>query len=264
MSKEGSTVTAEGVQAGVGAPRLYLKPLAGAMAAPLDAKQAHYLSVVLRLAPGAPVRVFNETDGEWLARLAKARRNDWSLTLERKLAAPQRLPDLWYLFAPLKHDRLDYLAQKATEMGASRLIPVITDHTHRQRLNLDRLRANAIEAAEQCGLVSLPEVADLATLDDVLSGWPSGRALIWCDEERGCASPLRDLAAVPPGPLGVLIGPEGGFSRNERERLRALPHVHAISLGPRILRADTAAVAALALVQATLGDWGTATLQVTD
>ena len=259
MSQDGSTAGAV-----VQGPRLYLQPLAQGVPAPLAAKQAHYLSVVLRLAPGAGVRVFNETDGEWLARLDKARRSDWTLTPERKIAAPQRLHDLWYLFAPLKHDRLDYLAQKATEMGAARLMPVLTGHTHRQRLNLDRLRANAIEAAEQCGLVSLPEVADMARLDDVLASWPAARTLIWCDEDRAGADPLRDLAAMRPGPLAVLVGPEGGFTPDERTRLRALPPVRAISLGPRILRADTAAVAALALVQAALGDWRTATPQVTD
>jgi len=259
MSQDGSTAGAV-----VQGPRLYLRPLAQGAAAPLEAKQAHYLSVVLRLAPGAGVRVFNETDGEWLARLDKARRNDWTLTPERKIAAPQRLPDLWYLFAPLKHDRLDYLAQKATEMGAARLMPVLTGHTHRQRLNLDRLRANAIEAAEQCGLVSLPEVVETAALGDVLSRWPLGRTLIFCDEDRAGGDPLRDLAAVRRGPLAVLVGPEGGFTLDERARLRALAHVCPISLGPRILRADTAAVAALALVQAALGDWRTDTPQVTD
>ncbi len=259
MSEEGSTG-----QTDAAAPRLYLRPLAQGVAAPLDPKQAHYLSVVLRLPPGAAVRAFNEADGEWVARLARARRNDWSLTPERKLAPPQRLPDLWYLFAPLKHDRLDYLAQKATEMGVCRLMPVLTERTHRQRLNIDRLRANAIEAAEQCGLVSLPEVADLAALDDVLAKWPPGRTLVFCDEDRAGGDPLRDLAALRRGPLAVLVGPEGGFTPDERARLRALAHVCPISLGPRILRADTAAVAALALVQAALGDWGTATPQVTD
>lgn len=261
MSREGSTVSANAS----GAPRLYLAPLAGAgAAAPLDARQAHYLTVVLRLQPGDPVRVFNEIDGEWLAHLSRARRNDWSVTLSERIAAPGRLPDVWYLFAPLKHDRLDYLAQKATEMGASRLQPVLTDHTHRQRLNLERLRANAIEAAEQCGLVSLPEVAQPLSLDSALANWPAGRTLIWCDEDRQGSAPLADLAAVPAGPLAVLVGPEGGFSLRERQWLRDLPHVKAVSLGPRILRADTAAVAVLALVQAALGDWGNAPSKVTD
>lgn len=259
MSGEGSTLSAQG------APRLYLTPLAGAGAAvPLDAKQAHYLTVVLRLQPGAPVRVFNEAEGEWLAHLSRARRNDWSVTLAEKIAAPGRLPDLWYLFAPLKHDRLDYLAQKVTEMGASRLQPVITDHTHRQHLNVERLRANAIEAAEQCGLVALPEIGQPLSLDSALAGWPAGRALIWCDEDRQNSAPLADLAAVPAGPLAVLVGPEGGFSPRERQWLRGLPQVRAVSLGPRILRADTAAVAVLALVQAVLGDWGNAPSKVTD
>jgi 16S rRNA (uracil1498-N3)-methyltransferase len=230
----------------------------------LDPKQAHYLTVVLRQQPGEIVRVFNEAEGEWVARLERARRNDWRLTLERQIAPPDPLPDLWYLFAPLKHERLDYLAQKATEMGVSRLMPVMTEYTHRQRLNLDRIQANMIEAAEQCGLVSLPALDPPAALNEVLARWPAGRTLVWCNEERRDSDPLLDLQHAAEGPLAVLIGPEGGFSAGERAQLSRLPQVCPLALGPRILRADTAAVAALALVQATRGDWRKATPEVTD
>lgn len=262
MSDPGSTVTPD---AGPKAARLYRKPLPGAGATvELDPKQAHYLTVVLRHQPGDVVRVFNEADGEWLSRLERVRRNDWRLTLERRIANPDPLPDLWYLFAPLKHERLDYLAQKATEMGVSRLMPVLTEYTHRQRLNLERIQANMIEAAEQCGLVSLPQLDAPAALDDVLARWPADRTLVWCNEERRDSNPLQDLRQVKSGPLAVLIGPEGGFSATERAHLCRLPQVCPLALGPRILRADTAAVAALALVQATCGDWRRATPEVTD
>jgi 16S rRNA (uracil1498-N3)-methyltransferase len=262
MSDPGSTVP---LDARPKAARLYRKPLPAAGATvELDPKQAHYLTVVLRHQAGDAVRVFNEADGEWLCRLERARRNDWRLTLEHRIADPDPLPDLWYLFAPLKHERLDYLAQKATEMGACRLMPVLTEHTHRQRLNLDRIQANMIEAAEQCGLVSLPALDPPTALDDVLARWPAKRTLVWCNEDRRDSDPLEDLRRVRIGPLAVLIGPEGGFSAAERTQLFRLPQVCPLALGPRILRADTAAVAALALIQATCGDWRKATPEVTD
>ena len=173
-----------------------------------------------------------------------------------EVTRPQTPPgDLHYLFAPLKHARLDYMVQKATELGASVLHPVLTHHTNVTRLNLDRMRANAIEAAEQCNLLAVPEVLPSSSLDRVLSGWNHERRLIFCDEAAEDASPLEVLGKLENGPLALLIGPEGGFSAAEREHLIGLPFVTAISLGPRIMRADTAATAALSLVQAVLGDW---------
>jgi 16S rRNA (uracil1498-N3)-methyltransferase len=164
-------------------------------------------------------------------------------------------PDLIYCFAPLKQGRLDYLAQKAVEMGAGVLQPVITQHTQVAKPGTDRLKANAIEAAEQCGILAVPDVAEPVKLDRLLAGWEKDRRLIFCDEDASTNNPLPALQAVAEKKLGLLIGPEGGFSDEERRQLRALPFVTAIPLGPRILRADTAAVAALALVQATIGDW---------
>jgi 16S rRNA (uracil1498-N3)-methyltransferase len=164
-------------------------------------------------------------------------------------------PDLHYLFAPLKRARLDYMVQKATEMGASRLVPVITRHTVAERVNTERMRANVIEAAEQCGILRMPEVAEPLKLPTVLQNWDATRTLIFCDEGADQASPLAALEKVRSGPLAVLVGPEGGFSPEEREMIRKVPQAVAVSLGPRIMRADTAAVAALALVNAALGDW---------
>jgi 16S rRNA (uracil1498-N3)-methyltransferase len=174
---------------------------------------------------------------------------------DERSVEPSQPPDLDYLFAPLKHARLDYMAQKATEMGVRRLRPVFTAHTVAGRVNVERLKANAVEAAEQCNLVSVPEVLPPEPLDDVLARWEPQRRLIFCDEAAPIADPLAALQGVPPGPLALLIGPEGGFSEAEAEALRKLPFVTAISLGPRVMRADTAAVAALALVQAVRGDW---------
>jgi 16S rRNA (uracil1498-N3)-methyltransferase len=165
------------------------------------------------------------------------------------------LPDIDYLFAPLKHARLDYLAQKATEMGAARLRPVLTRRTIAERVNIDRIRSNVIEAAEQCNLVGLPQVCEPQALTDVIAAWESERRLIFCDEAGTRSSPLSILGSMSPGPLALLIGPEGGFAPEERKLLLDQGFVTAISLGPRIVRADTAAVAALALVQAVLGDW---------
>jgi 16S rRNA (uracil1498-N3)-methyltransferase len=172
-----------------------------------------------------------------------------------RIAAPCLPPDIDYVFAPLKAARLDFIAQKATEMGARRLRPVITARTVVERVRTDRLLANAIEAAEQCGLVAVPEVLAEEPLRRVLSAWDPTRRLVFCDEAGAVTSPLAALQALPPGPLAVLVGPEGGFAPEERERLLALPFVTAVSLGPRVMRADTAGIAILALVQATLGDW---------
>lgn len=237
-------------------PRLYVEAALGASAAvDLSAAQAHYLRNVLRLGPGAPVRLFNGIDGEWRASLAGLGRKGGSALCETQTRVQDAAADLHYLFAPLKQARLDYMAQKATEMGASVLQPVRTRFTAVSRIRLERVRANALEAAEQCNLLSIPEVREERRLDEVLDDWDPARVLIYCDEAAPVASPLEALAALPRGPLALLVGPEGGFAADERERLRSHPGVAAISLGPRVMRADTAAVAALAVLQATLGDW---------
>ncbi|CAN7633951.1 16S rRNA (uracil(1498)-N(3))-methyltransferase [Bosea sp. LjRoot9] len=222
---------------------------------PLAREQANYLLNVLRLKSDDTIIVFNGRDGEWLAALTAEGRKQASLGLLRQTRPQPDAPDLHYLFAPLKHARLDYIAQKAVEMGAGLLQPVLTRRTQVSRLNLDRLRANAIEAAEQCGILSLPEIRGECGLDAALEALEPERLLIFCDEAMAQESPLTALAAAAPGPLAVLIGPEGGFDEAERARILARPKTLRISLGPRILRADTAAVAALALVQAVLGDW---------
>ena len=218
-------------------------------------EQASYLRNVMRLSDGDAILVFNGRDGEWRARLATSGKRGATLEATAQVRAQTGGPDLHYVFAPLKRSRLDYMVQKATEMGVSRLVPVLTRHTIAERVNLERMRANVIEAAEQCGVLRVPEVAEPVKLAHLLSGWETGRRLVFCDEEADLKSPLAALAAIPPGPLAVLIGPEGGFSPEEREMIRAKPDAIALSLGPRIMRADTAAVAALALVNAALGDW---------
>lgn len=218
-------------------------------------EQASYLRSVLRLSEGDEILIFNGRDGEWRARLSEAGKRGAALVAQERVRAQTGGPDLHYLFAPLKRARLDYMVQKATEMGVARLTPVLTRHTVAERVNLDRMRANVIEAAEQCGILRVPEVDEPVKLATALETWPPERRLVFCDEGAEQASPLAALAALPPGPLAVLIGPEGGFSPDERAMIRARPETVALSLGPRIMRADTAAVAALALVNAALGDW---------
>jgi 16S rRNA (uracil1498-N3)-methyltransferase len=220
------------------------------------AEQAHYLRSVLRMADGAPVLVFNGRDGEWRTRIRHDGKRGVVLHIDERTRPQLDGPDIDYLFAPLKRSRLDYMVQKATEMGVRRLLPVITRRTIAERVNGERMRANAMEAAEQCGVLRVPEVEAPRKLDDVLAGWDAKRRIIFCDEETAQDNPIDILRAVPRGPLAVLIGPEGGFASEERIGLQAKSFVTAISLGPRIMRADTAAVAALALVNATLGDWG--------
>ena len=223
----------------------------------LKEDQAHYLVNVLRSKTGAAILVFNGRDGEWLARLTEAKKRSAVLDVIEQTRPQIDGPDIDYLFAPLKHARLDYMVQKAVEMGVAKLSPVQTRRTVPDRVNLERMRANAIEAAEQCGLLRVPEIDELRPLSKVLDSWDAKRTLIFCDEDDRAKSPLSVLAAVRPGPLAVLVGPEGGFPDEERQLLRSKPYVVALSLGPRIMRADTAAVAALALVNATLGDWTT-------
>jgi 16S rRNA (uracil1498-N3)-methyltransferase len=218
-------------------------------------EQASYLRSVLRLSDGDEILIFNGRDGEWRARLSEAGKRGAVLEAQALVRAQAGGPDLHYLFAPLKRARLDYMVQKATEMGVARLTPVLTRHTVAERVNLDRMRANVIEAAEQCGILRVPEIDEPVKLAAALETWNPGRRLIFCDEGAAQASPLAALAALPPGPVAVLIGPEGGFSPDERAMIRARPETVALSLGPRIMRADTAAVAALALVNAALGDW---------
>jgi 16S rRNA (uracil1498-N3)-methyltransferase len=237
-------------------PRLFVEaPLAAGAAVPLGRAQAHYLTTVLRRKPGDGVFVFNGRDGEWSAAVGLQKRTA-SLVVGAK-TRDQTVPgDLHYLFAPLKSARLDYMVQKAVEMGASRLQPVLTRHGQVARVNLERMRANAIEAAEQCGILSIPEIAEPADLTRLLADRDPARTIVFCDEDAEVADPLAALSAVPPhAPLAVLVGPEGGFAADERATLLKLPNVVRIALGPRILRADTAAVAALTIVQAVVGDW---------
>lgn len=238
-------------------PRLFVAPdLAQGVEAPLAAEQINYLLNVLRLKEGARVLVFNGRDGEFAASLQPIARKTALLRVGARIRPQETPPDVDLLFAPLKHARLDYLAQKAVEMGARRLMPVVTRRTQPQRLNPERLRANAIEACEQCGVIWVPETAPLQPLDKALKEWPEDRLLIFCDEEALHANPLDALSRVEARHgAGLLIGPEGGFDDDERAAILKVPRALRISLGPRVLRADTAAVAALALVQATLGDW---------
>ena len=218
-------------------------------------EQANYLRAVLRLGAGDQILIFNGRDGEWRARIGEARKSATTLTAEAQVRPQQGAPDIDYLFAPLKRARLDYLVQKATEMGVARLRPIFTRRTTPDRINAQRMRANAIEAAEQCGILRVPDVLDAETLTSALAHWDQRRHLIFCDEDSDQSDPLAVLGALDRGPLALLIGPEGGFDDAERELITSQVFAVRISLGPRILRADTAAVAALALLNATLGDW---------
>jgi 16S rRNA (uracil1498-N3)-methyltransferase len=238
------------------APRLFVDAeLASGATIALERDQSNYLGNVLRLAAGDSVLVFNGRDGEWQAEIAGRKRPD-TLAIVKQTRPQDSLPDLTYAFAPLKHARLDYMVQKAVEMGASRLQPVLTRFTQVTRVNGERMRANVIEAAEQCGILSVAEVAEPVPLERYLASRDAARLLIFCDEAAEVANPLRALEqGAAEGGIDVLIGPEGGFAEEERARLLRERRILRLSLGPRILRADTAAVAALALVQAALGDW---------
>jgi 16S rRNA (uracil1498-N3)-methyltransferase len=241
------------------APRLYVEAdLAPGVVLPLERAQAGYLLTVLRKAEGDAVHLFNGRDGEWKAEIQPNGRKSADLAIREQTRSQPAPADLHYLFAPLKTGRLDYMAQKAVEMGAGLIRPVFTRYTQGERIKLDRLRANAIEAAEQCGILAIPEIGEPERLPAVLDALEPGRLLVFCDEDAPVTDPVAALrnaagpAAAPP--LAVLVGPEGGFAPDERERIAARPNTVALSLGPRILRADTAAVAVLALVQAVLGD----------
>ncbi|WP_040489164.1 16S rRNA (uracil(1498)-N(3))-methyltransferase [Fulvimarina pelagi] len=221
--------------------------------------QANYLLNVLRKDEGDSVLLFNGQDGEWRAELRKASKKKLDLFPVAKVRVQQPPYDLIYCFAPLKVGRLDYMVQKAVEMGAGILQPVLTHRTQNHRVRTDKIRANAIEAAEQCGILAIPECREPVKFDDLLSNWSSSIPLVFCDEKMDAASPIDALRELGDGRKGLIIGPEGGFSQDERVSLLGAEFTTAISLGPRILRADTAAVAALTMVQAVCGDWKPAT-----
>jgi 16S rRNA (uracil1498-N3)-methyltransferase len=234
--------------------RLYVEhPLGQGQSVPLDKAQAHYLFGVMRKAEGAHVLLFNGTDGEWLAQVTQAGKRGGVLSCVEATKPLQMPPDLWLIFAPIKKARTDFIVEKATEMGARRIIPVLTDYTNSGRVQRDRLQAHAVEAAEQCGGTFVPEVAEMIKLDRLLDQWTPERSLMFCDEALVGGNAGPGLAKA--GPWGILIGPEGGFSDRERARLRGLEFTQAVPLGPRILRADTAAVAAMTVWQQALGDW---------
>jgi 16S rRNA (uracil1498-N3)-methyltransferase len=241
--------------------RLYQEEaLAPGVVLDLDPARAHYLRSVLRLAPGARLAAFNGRDGEWLARIESLGRGRCSIRVETQRRAPEPEPDLWLVFAPIKRARIDFLAEKATELGCSLLQPVLTRFTAVARVNCARLAANAREAAEQCGRLSVPEVREPLDLGALISGWPAERRLLVCAETgpaRPIAEVLAELAAearAAAGPWAVMTGPEGGYAQSELDALGKLPFVTPVGLGPRVLRSDTAALAALACWQAALGD----------
>lgn len=231
-------------------PRLFVaQPLSEGANLILDGPSANYLGNVLRLGAGARVKLFDDRTGEWLAEIVEAGKKRVTLVVANQLRSREPVPDLWLLFAPIKRGRIDWLVEKATELGVARLVPVITRRTVVERLNLDRLRAHIVEAAEQCERTALAEIADPQKLGALLAAWPAERILYFADESGG--EPLTAEA----GPGAILIGPEGGFTDEERAAIRALPQARPISLGPRILRADTAAVAAVTLWMGASGDW---------
>jgi len=241
------------------AHRLFVRAgLAPGVRVELDRGQVNYLVNVLRMKDGDDLIVFNGRDGEWRASLATEGRRVQGLLVGAMVRSQPAASDLHYIFAPLKQARLDYMVEKAVEMGVARLRPVITQHGQVGRINRERMEANAIEAAEQCGILAIPAIDELASLADLVEGWTlaeGDRRIVFCDEDHEAGDPHDVLARLAPSPVALLVGPEGGFSEDERAGLLARPFVTPISLGPRILRADTAAVAALALVQAALGDW---------
>jgi 16S rRNA (uracil1498-N3)-methyltransferase len=234
--------------------RLHVEhPLSEGQTVDLSREQANYLFAVMRLGQGAEVALFNGRDGEWRATVTDAGKRGGSLSVAEKTAPQQDPPDLWLLFAPIKKARTDFIVEKAAELGAARIMPVQTEFTNAERIRRDRLQAHAVEAAEQCGGTYVPPVEDLRRLSDVLSDWPDDRHLVFADE--ALVGARKALTAPDARKWAILIGPEGGFSEGERARLNAFPFVTPISLGPRVLRADTAAVAALTLWQSVRGDW---------
>ncbi|MBD8679727.1 16S rRNA (uracil(1498)-N(3))-methyltransferase [Sphingomonas sp. CFBP 13720] len=235
-------------------PRLYVDvPLAAGVRVPLDGPQAHYLIAVMRMKDGDPVKLFDDRTGEWVARAADIRKRDLVLEVGEHLRPREPVPDLWLCVAPIKKGRIDWTIEKACELGVDRIVPVLTRRSVVDRLNLDRLRAHLVEAAEQCGRTALPTIVEPVKLPALLGSWPTGRALFFADETGGV--PAADAMRAAPGPGAILIGPEGGFDPAERDAIRAMPAARGMSLGPRILRAETAAAAAVALWMAAAGDW---------
>jgi 16S rRNA (uracil1498-N3)-methyltransferase len=235
--------------------RLYVEhPLGEGQSVPLDRGQAHYLFGVMRKAGGAKVLLFNGRDGEWRASVVEAGKRGGVLLCDAQTKPLQMPPDIWLCFAPIKKARTDFIVEKATEMGAARIVPMQTEFTNSGRFQRDRLQAHAVEAAEQCGGTYVPEVDEMMRFDRLLHGWDSERRIMFCDE--ALTSSLAAPLLADTGPWAIFIGPEGGFSQGERARLHALDNATAVSLGPRILRADTAVVAAMTIWQQVLGDWG--------
>lgn len=236
------------------APRLFVgDPLAAGAMVRIEGNPAHYLARVMRVAPGDAVILCDDLTGEWAARVAEVGKRDVALEITGMLRAREAVPDLWLCAALLKKDRFDLILEKATELGAARIQPLVTRRCVADKLNLDRARAITIEAAEQCARTALPQLAEPVGLDALLAGWPEGRALFFADENGG--EPAAQAFQAHHGPAAILTGPEGGFDEAERERIRAHPAARAITLGPRILRGETAAIAALAAWMATAGDW---------
>lgn len=234
-------------------PRLFVAPPLAAGQRVIDGPQAHYLTQVMRLKPGDPVKLFDGTSGEWLAVVCDAGRKAVTVELTEQLRATETVPDLWLCAAPLKKGRIDWVAEKACELGVARLVPVVTARTIVDRLNGERLHAHMVEAAEQCGRTTVPELAEPVKLVALLRDWPAGRVLFFADETGG--APAAAAMAARPGPAAILIGPEGGFTSEERDAIRGVFQATGIGLGPRILRADTAAAAAVSLWMASAGDW---------
>jgi len=238
--------------------RLYVTHALGAgQTVPLDRDQSHYLFGVMRRGVGDGVLLFNGEAGEWRAEVIETGKRAGLLSCVEQTAPQREPPDFWLIFAPIKKTRTDFIVEKAAEMGAARILPVLTEFTNSERVRVDRLQAHAVEAAEQCGGTFVPEVAAPVRLDRLLADWPEARQLMFCDEAEAGGSSARAglFAGAAPGPWAILIGPEGGFSEAERARLHAMSQAHVVSLGPRILRADTAAVAAMTVWQSALGDW---------
>lgn len=236
--------------------RLYVEhPLGVGQSVPLDKGQAHYLFGVMRQSVGGAVSLFNGRDGEWRADIAEAGKRGGTLTCVEQTRPLHMPPDLWLLFAPIKKARTDFIVEKAAEMGAAKILPVMTEFTNAGRVQRDRLQAHAVEAAEQCGGTFVPEVAEAVKLGRLLDKWDTARQIMFCDEALAGGTATLPAPSQTGGPWAILIGPEGGFSENERSRLHRLDHSHPVTLGPRILRADTAAVAALTVWQQSFGDW---------
>lgn len=235
-------------------PRLFVEPaLAAGELRRIDGPQGHYLAGVMRLKAGDPVKLFDDLTGEWLAVATEARKRDVMLEVRERLREREAVPDLWLCAAPIKKGRIDWVAEKACELGVARLAPVLTRRAVVDKLNLDRLRSHMIEAAEQCGRTALPELVEPVKLAALLKDWPADRALFFADETGG--APALEAMRVHRGPAAILIGPEGGFDIEERETIRMVPGAVGISLGPRILRAETAAAAAVSLWMGAAGDW---------